>query len=433
VKHLSLQVMANSPLAIRSDHAEGSASTTHTIPGATLLGSLAAAHRLLRPTQEAEFAAFFLNEEVSFPYLYPALFATDTLLNAGSPVMPFPKTTQTCKRFSGFQPLPKEETDEERHGVRDALLDWAVFSLLDLEKGKHSTSTLLKPLEAQKYCSCGQVMDHESGYYRRTKDRPPRRAKAQLHTRLQTRTGINRDWGIVEESILYNHEVFDEGMRFWGEVILPDALFDDFTAFLAEADEEGLIRIGTGRTRGMGDVTVNANPLVREDFAQFEARLEDFNTKLIARLNQDDAPVNDKYRHQYYFALTLYTPAILYDPFLRACKTIDGKLLAALLSDLVTIPDKITFIQIYQASSIQRVTGWNELWGTPRTNDYAMETGSTFLFTCAHKPDQKLLQALYQLEETGIGRRCAEGFGRISISDPFHLESDIVRLEGEQA
>jgi len=74
------------------------------------------------------------------------------------------------------------------------------------------------------------------------------------------------------------------------------------------------------------------------------------------------------------------------------------------------------------------VTGWNELWGTPRPTDYAMEMGSVFLFSCPQELDNDrlnyLIQALQTAEETGIGRRLAEGFGRISISDPFHLERE---------
>ncbi len=57
MKHFYLRVTARSPLAIRSDHAEGGVKTTQYIPGATLLGSLAASHRILRPEQEDEFAA----------------------------------------------------------------------------------------------------------------------------------------------------------------------------------------------------------------------------------------------------------------------------------------------------------------------------------------------------------------------------------------
>ncbi len=64
------------------------------------------------------------------------------------------------------------------------------------------------------------------------------------------------------------------------------------------------------------------------------------------------------------------------------------------------------------------------MWGTPRTNEYAIDTGSVFLF--AFKGESKqidpLKQALFRLEEEGIGQRKAEGFGRVCISDPFHRE-----------
>lgn len=421
MKHVSLQVIAHSPLAIRSDHAEGGASTAHDIPGATLLGSLAAAHRILRPEQEGEFISFFLKEQVYFPYLYPALFKDQDMLTSGLPILPLPKTAQSCKRFPGFLPLSDEDFDEEQHGIRDTLLDWAVFSLLDLEREQHDVPALLAPLEQHELCiqkQCKQAMDHTSGYYRRDRFNPEQRAKAQVHTRLQTRTGINRNWGVVEDGILYNREVFDEGMHFWGEVILPDELADSFVAFVKKANNENVIRVGTGRTRGLGRIEVDARPTSREDFAHFTERLSNFNATLKRRAKD----VHVENLDTFYFALTLYTPTILCDPFLRYYNTIDDNTLGKLLGYSTS-----TFTRIYQSVGMQVITGWNELWGTPRTNDYAMEIGSTFLFACTHKPytdDKDLLQALYNLEETGIGRRRTEGFGRIRISDPFHLEGE---------
>jgi len=421
VKHLSVHVIAQSPLAIRSDHAEGGASTAQYIPGATLLGSLAAAHRILHPREDPEFTALFLNEQVSFPHLYPAFFKERDMLVSGLPVMPLPKTAQTCKRFSGFKPLPDDEdTDEERHGIRDTLLDWAVFSLLELESEQHTLSTLLGPLKQHDTCThtnCNQVMEQVSGYYRRDRDDPHLRAEALIRTRLQTRTGINRDWGIVEDGILYNREVFDENMRFWGEVLLPDELADTFMQFVKEANDEHVIRIGTGRTRGLGCVEVATREAGRENFAHFTERLANFDATLKKRAQDSHVVSIDPF----YFAITLYSASILCDQFLRYRKSLD----VVMLSKMLNQPG-IRFKRVYQATGIKSISGWNELWGTPRMNDYALETGSTFLFSCSSAPDKdnNLLQALYELEETGIGRRWSEGFGRVRISDPFHLEGE---------
>jgi len=430
MKHLYLPVTATSPLSIRSDHAQEGAATAPAIPGTTVLGSLAAAHRILRPANDEEFSRFFLNEDVSIPYLYPATFKieglpeTDKFHESNLPVMPLPKTAQTCKRFSGFKPLRGEDPNEKRHGIRDSLFDWASFSLLSNEQ--HPIPTLLAVLEAHQECTyenCTQIMDHTAGYYRRDRSNPKQRMMARAETHLQTRTGINRSWGVVEEGILYNREVFDEAMRFWSELILPDELADPFIQFLDEAVTEDVIRIGTGRTRGLGRVEVGIKrpqepgitlpEAKREDLACFEQRLKCFNDAL--QMQAQEAGV--KALDSFYFAITLRSATILCDAFLRYRTTLDAATLGRELEE-----PSDTFKTIYQATEIQRITGWNELWGTPRPNDHALAMGSTFLFACTRQLDAKLLQALYTLEETGLGRRRAEGFGRICISDPFHLE-----------
>lgn len=80
----------------------------------------------------------------------------------------------------------------------------------------------------------------------------------------------------------------------------------------------------------------------------------------------------------FYISITLHSASILRDPFLRYCRTIDGRTLAELLGR----PD-ISFQPLYQATEMQLITGWNELWGTPKTSEYALQAGSTFLFACS--------------------------------------------------
>src|SRR5579884_3736105 len=110
VKYYALTLRADSPLAIRADHAPGGAASAHYIPGTALAGSLAAAYRLFYPDNETGFQDLFLKEQVWFPNLYPALFKnSETFQNAKtSPVYPLPKTAQSCKRFQGFRPTEYE-------------------------------------------------------------------------------------------------------------------------------------------------------------------------------------------------------------------------------------------------------------------------------------------------------------------------------------
>ncbi len=427
MKHFSIDLNAVSPLAIRSDHAPGGAGTAPYITGTSLAGSLAAAYRLLHGDSTSEFESLFLSGQVHYPDLYPASFRDQGMQDANLPVYPLPKTAQTCKRFPGFRYMFEgEDDDEERHGVRDGLLDWVMFKLGSRDGLKNGDISALKLLQQHKSCppDCGASMDHFTGYYRRNDDEEVQMIVAKVNTRLQTHTGINRKSGTVEEGILYNRQVFDEHTRFWGTVKLAEPLAAPFQRFIDEVANSGLVRVGTGRTRGLGRVSLSVEsieepeeePIEEYRFRVFKERLEAFNTKL-----RNLAEVNDLHDLKpFYFALTLHSPLILCDPLLRYYGTISGETLA----ELVGLPTE-TFDLVYQAASVRRVTGWNELWGTPRTNEYVIETCSVFLFASSLEPEEALLQSLFELEENGIGRRRAEGFGRVCISDPFHLEVEL--------
>jgi CRISPR-associated protein Csx10 len=423
VKHFSFELKAMSPLAIRSDHAPGGSEIAPFITGTTLVGSLAAVHRLLYAERTKEFEALFLRGEVQYPHLYPASFKDKGMEKAKLPVYPLPKTAQTCKRFSGFRYIFEGEEDvDDRHGVRDGLLDWAIFALANRVGFRDGKGTPLVRLKDHQLCpvpECGASMDHFTGYYRQNDDDEQHMIAAITNTRLQTHTGINRQSGTVEESILYNRQVFDEQMRFWGMVKLPEHLATEFQNFVGEVAHSSLVRIGTGRTRGMGKVSLTVESMEEEEdrrFRVFKERLEAFNKNLgdLAR------EVHLNHFKPFYFALTLHSPVILCDHLLRYRGTISGDTLA----EETDLPES-TFDLVYQAASVQRVRGWNELWGTPRTNEYAIDTGSVFLFASSIDLDDGLLRALFKLEENGIGRRRAEGFGRVCVSDPFHLEVEL--------
>ncbi len=422
-----IQLTAESPLAIRSDHAASGAGAAGYIPGTAFIGSLAAVHRLLKPDAKKEFEQLFLSEQVLYPDLYPAFFndGPDHPLQAANdlPVYPLPRTAQSCKRHPGFLYRPRG-VDYDNHGVRDSLVDWAMFKLWS-NGGKVSDPVkALQELQDHKDCRCGAAMDHLSGYYRWSERNPKiiMTATTSEYMRLQTHTGIDRESGTVQEGILYNRRVFEEGMRFWGAIKVPDDgdLENKLKSFLEQIGQSGLVRVGTGRTRGMGKVTFLRESKKEEDaFSKFHKRLDEFHTLLEEPAKQ--LGLEDRY----FFALTLHSPLILVDDFLRYQGTIDGPTLEKLLG----CEETIKIEQIYQSAQMRRVTGWLEVWGLPRMNEYAIETGSVFLFSCnatqgtpAH---ETLLQRLFELEEQGIGKRRAEGFGRVRVSDQFHQEREV--------
>jgi len=429
MKHLQLELTALSPLAIRSDHAPGGAATAKVIPGSALAGCLANVHRQLFSSKTEEFEELFLKSRVYYPYLYPANFADHDIQEAMLPVYPVPRTAQTCKKRGGFL-FPKDRK-ADRHGVRDSLLDWAIFSLLTDPKKKGSDNkdyrereiAALKILHKHHECKkCDMLMTNFGGYYRFQDDK---HVQAELDTRLQTRTGISREWGIVEEGILYSREVIEDGMRFWGTIKLPEELEPVFTQLLEEAtmsytstrQNSSLFRIGTGRTRGLGAVNIDSRGEEQHEFSAFRERLRTFSSTLIARAK--DANVQEV--KLFYFALTLQSPMILRDKLQQYCGVVDREKLAKIIG--LPVDD---VLPIYHAARLERITGWQELWGTPRFKEYAIATGSVFLFGLSYEPDDVLWHKLFTLEEEGMGERRADGFGRVMLSDPFHLQDEEV-------
>ena len=436
MQHFPLQLEAMSPLAIRADHAPGGVENVGYISGTTLLGSLAALHRMAHPDDTSTFEQLFLSGQVQYPDLYPASFTHDEFEKAANlPIYPLPKTAQSCKRFPGFKPLAGETADDQRHGVRDSLMDWAAFtvgSMANKDDKSIDVEMLLKPWQGKdrKVCStCGKPMDHFTGYYRR-RDSDGHMAKAEADTRLQTRTGINRTTGTVQESILYSRQVFEEHTRFWGMVHVEGDVAQPLMEFISEIGVSGLARIGTGRSRGMGKAHLHlADKPSGEQarFDDFKKRVEALDTKL---RRQVEAAFGSLALQPFYFALTLHSPVILRDELLRYRGAIDAKTLRALLPLPVpeaTLPAD-SFTLVYQNADTRQVMGWNELWGMPRTKEVAIETGSVFLYSSTVEPGEEkegLLKALFELEEAGIGRRKAEGFGRICVSDQFHQEVEL--------
>jgi len=262
MKHLYIRVSAVSPLSVRTDHAPGGAATTKYIPGSAFVGGLAAIYRLLHPEKHDEFEQLFLREEVLYSNLYPAVFKDEGLHEQNLPVYPVPKTAQSCKRHPGFL-FPKNK-DNDAHGVRDSLIDWAMFVLGSDKDYQQKETGPLAALRNHKDCRyratkgskpCCEAMDHFDGYYRCASEIPDQitASEKEKYTRLRTHTGIDRESGTVQDGILYNRQVFEEGMQFWGLVKFPDntELITQFQDFLKEIGSEGLVHIGTGRSRGM--------------------------------------------------------------------------------------------------------------------------------------------------------------------------------------
>lgn len=405
----SIVVRNQTPLCFRHSRSDKSVQTLHYIPGTALLGGLATAHNRLKQNKD-EFAKFFTSEEIYFGNLYPASFEADELKGHDQPVQPIPMTARSCKRFPGFKFYAKID-DEERHGVSDHLIWWSLFAL----------SNQLKTQVLEDHADCSFMIDHAPchqpltpypGFYRRVSDGSAI-ARSEISRGVITKTGISRSRGSVQEAILYNREVLLEDQTFWGKIQCEDVLWKDFQEFLEEASSKGLIRLGNNRTRGLGDVSLKYLQVIESEESEttIKQRVESFTKSL----KETGKKFQIELSHDLYIPVTLQSEVIL--------RNEQGQYRTALDDVYITDNFGLTGLKrVYYCSSIRRVMGWNAFLGLPKADAIAIHMGSVFLFGLEREQDKMFWQKLFVIESKGIGERRIEGFGRVAIADPFHME-----------
>ncbi len=70
----------------------------------------------------------------------------------------------------------------------------------------------------------------------------------------------------------------------------------------------------------------------------------------------------------------------------------------------------------------QRRDSWHRGWNLPRPTLATIGPGSCFIVDVT--PGTVSISQLQELEQTGIGLRCAEGFGQVALADPFLDQTD---------
>lgn len=381
------------------------------IPGSSIMGAMAEGHLKMKPGAGEEFREFFLAGRISFGNAYPADISDSgagrPLQDTSLPVRSLPLTALSCKRFPGFR--YQSAAAQERHGVTDSLLNWTLFALSgELELG------VLNGIARCDYHGsrgrCGEPMERLEGFYRRGHARN-QIGLAEPRSQFITRVGLNYATGTAHQGILYSREVIPRGSRFWGQLVLDEdmELFSAFERFVRELSVEGLFRLGSNRTRGLGMVSVTELEVMGGDTIQeLEARAVSFDRILRETARSAGIPTPDAF----YLPLTLLSDAIITDPLGRYRGSIDGEYLAEEWNIAGTR-------LVFSATAYHRVSGWNSLWGLPREDMLALAMGSVFVLAFAQPPDFALL---YQIEGHGVGCRRAEGFGRLAIAEPFHQE-----------
>jgi len=407
------------PLCFRSSRSDSTFETLHYIPGTTLLGGLATAYSRMKQGSKGfkdEFARFFTGGKIRFGNLYPANFkdkdesksVCDALADNELPVRPIPATARSCKRFDGFLfQNEKDDDDEKKHGVFDALIPWALFSL--------SNQEAIHVFDSIERCSdsdCKKQTKPFSGFYRRNSNAV---CASKAETRMVTRAGISRQRGAVMQKILYHREILCENQKFWGILdFQDDTLWDDFESFVEDAFHNESVYLGNNKTRGMGKVGKSQFFQITEPLDTLE-KMKQRVEKVSALLKETAENYHVPVPHTFYIPITLQSDVILRDRLMRYHSSVEA--------DYLEKEWNLKGMElIYRCTSSRRVMGWNAFAGLPKADDMAIAMGSVFLFGFTGNADDTFWQRLFDIQVKGIGERRQEGFGNIVIAEPFHTE-----------
>jgi len=401
-----LLAKTRSPLVVASRQvAQGGATQSQDfISGSALRGALAAA--LLQAGESNDSALFkglFESGQARYGNLYP------TVARAVTPSWPLPATAWSCKIRRGFCPAPSDPPSvEENHGVLDTLtaqLDGSAWR-------QHDRCT--QP-------GCGSQREPLDGYY--TLDGDGAYLRPEHSRRLITRTAMDGRWGTARSGFLYTVEAIEEDQLFVGFVQIADKSAKQVEDALWRVREAGELRVGLGRSRGLGHVTLEEIEPEQGHLGIEKPCAERWRSaELEHHLRNLDAD-------RFAFAITLYSGAILLDDYGRYQNALNSAALKRVLryagqppTGLAGWPGSICYE--WGATAVQPVVNWRFApgWAKRTAEELAVAAGSVFVFSALRSEEVAVAGLVARLEEEGIGRRRAEGFGQIVAGHPWHGE-----------
>lgn len=377
--HLNARLLA--PMMVQENRQSNSPSGLPYLPGSSLRGAVAGLYlRNGGSAEDTAFRAILLDNPVCFPDLLPSH-------SPGQVSRPLPITAASCKRSPGF-------VTDNGHGVCDSL---AAFMAAELEDG---------PIDRALMCTtCAQDAKPFQGFWNGNLMNPQKNDPVLVY---QRHTGIDRHTGTVASSIFYITQGIAESWKGSDDQYYPQYLSSGL--FLSEDQFQILsdwltetVYAGADRTRGMGEMVIS---LVEAQSPTFD--LNAWNSSFQNKLSRltSKAPLPGVC-----FSVGFSSHAIMVDTLLRP-----------FLEIMLDFPDIVMDTRMIRQHTVR---GWQASWQLPKPEDVAIGMGSVCLFRYTGNDIQGLNTYLNQLMVNGIGLRRSEGFGRIHVCDPFHIQEVI--------
>jgi len=281
-------------------------------------------------------------------------------------------------------------------------------------------------LDALRRCSvdgCGNVLTRVPVLVRRAADHSYR-SQPLPGKRTQTHVGLDRRRDGAASGILYAREVINEKTRTGGELrptcyqAQVTGRNDDIDRLRSALEEGEELRIGTALSRGLGRCRVGSfrktgDPVPVRD------RIEDFNE--VWTVACEETAAGSAAPEGALIAITLQTPALFVDAFLRPESSPDGSdLLQAAREREAKYAEALARLEwVHEVARPYTFQAWNGLAGFPHATDQGLRAGSVLVYRTS-AVDDALVAALRHVEDAGVGLRRHLGLGRVRICDPIH-------------
>lgn len=332
--------------------------------------------------------------------------------------LPLPATARSCKKHPGFLEAGKSRP----HGIRDVLIRQYAWeeAWLPADRAPRTQPSAPPYLEDFLCPACGSeqdVLSESFRFYSRLAEGPYQTVKVPVQR--MSRVAINRRTATAEEGLLYTLEAISEKQVFFKGMVIVE----DIQKTLLLSTLERVTALGSGRSRGLGQVKVTAkeatekfSPDLAERLARFNNLMAEeraFHRRVKAALGTQEANLDN--RPLWFFTVDLVSDALL--PH-------DGLPMARLEADMVAeaLGVDSEAISLARAWARQHVVSGRLAAGLPRATQLAVQMGSVFLYRVQDFSQADLLPRLQLLEAQGIGRERERGYGRILVCAPFHLE-----------
>ncbi len=361
------------------------------IPGTTLRGALAKIY-LDHYGEDQDFPNFF-NGKNFFPDILPSF-----PQNLGQVI---PGTAMSCKRNPGFLIEGNPISPTSPHGVYDYCFLHAALKLWEKKRPNQSI-----PLNLEKSYSCPQcqnLVKEYSGYIHGQK----------LAKAFYVHIGIDRLTHTSSPGFLYGVESLqpdNDSKTVFAGIARLDPVFLEKLKKLQYLSSQ--IFLGQNKTRGYGEAVWEIENHVHPDNKDFQNKVINFSDAFV---NFCNTHLNMGIEKLLYFTIGMESHTIVVDPWLRY--TCDPQILLETLSLLECTP-------VWERSTLVQVRGWQQKHGLPKEDEFAIQRGSVYLFSAPYS--DTLIHKLFEIEKTSSGLRPEEGFGKLCISNRFHIENQVM-------